>query len=117
MTAPMVLDGPINVAFQACIEQVLAPTVRRGDPVIIDNLPAHKGDDAPRHRSRRGNTALPAALLTRPQPDRERLSKLKAFLRKAAARINLWNTIRDASPIFTPQDSANYFTAARSVSR
>jgi hypothetical protein len=32
MTAPMVLDGPMNrVAFQAYIEQVLVPTLRRGD--------------------------------------------------------------------------------------
>src|SRR6202045_3832856 len=46
MTAPMVLDGPMNrAAFQAYIEQVLVPTLRRGDTVIMDNLPAHKGID------------------------------------------------------------------------
>jgi hypothetical protein len=46
MTAPMVLDGPMNrAAFQAYIEQVLVPTLRRGDTVIMDNLPAHKGAD------------------------------------------------------------------------
>jgi transposase len=43
MTAPMVLDGPINgAAFVAYIEQCLAPTLKRGDIVVIDNLPAHK---------------------------------------------------------------------------
>ena len=43
MVAPMVLDGPINGAsFVAYIEQCLAPTLKRGDIVVIDNLPAHK---------------------------------------------------------------------------
>ena len=43
MTAPMVLDGPINgAAFVAYIDQSLAPTLKRGDIVVMDNLPAHK---------------------------------------------------------------------------
>ena len=43
MTAPMVLDGPMHgVAFLAYVEQVLVPTLRPGDVVIMDNLPAHK---------------------------------------------------------------------------
>ena len=43
MTAPMVLDGPMNgAAFVAYVEQVLAPTLLRGDIVVMDNLPAHK---------------------------------------------------------------------------
>ena len=49
MTAPMVLDGPMNrVAFQAYIEQVLVPTLYHGDTVIMDNLPAHKGAEVRR---------------------------------------------------------------------
>ena len=44
MTAPMVLDGPMNRAwFLAYAEQVLCPTLQPGDIVILDNLPAHKG--------------------------------------------------------------------------
>ena len=44
MSAPMVLDGPMHGdAFFAYVEQVLAPTLRPGDVVIMDNLPAHKG--------------------------------------------------------------------------
>ena len=40
MTATLVLDGPMNrVAFQAYIEQVLVPTLHRGDTVMMDNLP------------------------------------------------------------------------------
>ena len=43
MTAPMVLDGPMNgPAFLAYVEQVLAPTLAPGETVIMDNLPAHK---------------------------------------------------------------------------
>ncbi len=43
MTAPMVLDGPMNGdAFLAYIEQFLAPALVKGDVVIMDNLPAHK---------------------------------------------------------------------------
>ena len=42
--APFVLDGPINrVAFETYVEKVLAPELREGDTVIMDNLPGHKG--------------------------------------------------------------------------
>lgn len=43
MTAPMVLDGPMNGAwFPAYVQQVLAPTLQPGDIVIMDNLAAPK---------------------------------------------------------------------------
>jgi hypothetical protein len=43
MTAPMVLDGPMNGdAFLAYVEQVLVPTLIPGDLVVMDNLPAHR---------------------------------------------------------------------------
>ncbi len=42
--APFVIDGPINgELFTAYVEQVLAPTLNRGDIVILDNLGSHKG--------------------------------------------------------------------------
>ena len=115
MTAPMVLDGPMNrAAFQAYIEQVLVPTLRRGDTVIMDNLPAHKGADI-----RLAIEAAGATLRYLPpyspdfNPIENAFSKLKAFLRKAAARSisELWNAMRDALDAFTPQECANYFTA------
>lgn len=115
MTAPMVLDGPMNrAAFQAYIEQVLVPTLRRGDTVIMDNLPAHKGADV-----RLAIEAAGATLRYLPpyspdfNPLENAFSKLKAFLRKAAARSisELWDAIRDALDAFTPQECANYFTA------
>ena len=46
MTAPMVLDGPMNAdAFRAYVRHVLAPTLQPGDIVVMDNLPAHKVSD------------------------------------------------------------------------
>ena len=43
LTAPMVLDGPMTgEAFLAYAQQVLLPTLRRGDVVVLDNLPTHK---------------------------------------------------------------------------
>ena len=112
----MVLDGPMNrVAFQAYIDQVLVPTLRRGDIVVMDNLPAHKGSE-----TRYAIEAAGAQLRYLPpyspdfNPIENAFSKLKAFLRKTAARTidDLWDAIRDAIPMFTPQDCAAYFTAA-----
>ena len=45
ITAPWVLDGPMNRdAFLVYIDKVLGPTLSPGDIVVMDNLPAHKGD-------------------------------------------------------------------------
>jgi transposase len=115
MTAPMVLDGPMNgPAFLAYVEQMLAPTLRRGDTVIMDNLPAHKVAGV-----RAAIVAKGARLRLLPpyspdfNPIENAFSKLKALLRKAAARTipDLWAAIADALPRFTPAECANYFTA------
>lgn len=43
MTAPMVLDGAMHgAAFLAYVEQVLIPTLKPGDIVVMNDLPAHK---------------------------------------------------------------------------
>ena len=43
LTAPCLLDGPIDAdSFLAWIEQFLAPTLRPGDIVVMDNLSSHK---------------------------------------------------------------------------
>ena len=43
LTAPCVIDGPMNGnAFLAYVEQVLGPTLKPGDIVVLDNLSAHK---------------------------------------------------------------------------
>jgi transposase len=116
MTAPMVLDGPMNgSAFLAYVEQVLAPTLRSGDVVIMDNLPAHK-----RSGVRAKIEAAGASLRYLPpyspdfNPIENAFAKLKALLRRAAARSvdGLWEAIRLALPQFTQTECANYFTAA-----
>ncbi|MDB5736587.1 MAG: family transposase, partial [Sphingomonas bacterium] len=116
MTAPMILDGPMTGEwFLAYVQHVLVPTLRRGDIVIMDNLPAHKGAAV-----REAIEAAGAALLFLPpyspdfNPIENSFAKLKSILRKAAARTveQLYNTIRDALPRFTPAECRNYFTAA-----
>ena len=43
MTAPWVLDGPMDgAAFTTYIQTQLVPTLNEGDVVVLDNLPAHK---------------------------------------------------------------------------
>jgi len=115
LTAPMVLDGAMNgAAFLAYVEQVLVPTLRPGDIVIMDNLPAHKPVAI-----RQAIEAAGAELRFLPpyspdfNPIEMAFSKLKALLRKAAARTmdDLWDAIATAIKTFTPLECANYFTA------
>jgi hypothetical protein len=72
ITAPCVFDGAINgERFRAWVEQALAPTLGRGDVVIMDNLPRPQGPRrARRDRGERRLPALSAALLARLEPDR-----------------------------------------------
>ena len=115
MTAPMVLDGPMNgPAFLAYVERVLAPTLTPGDTVVMDNLPAHKVAGV---RAAIEAAGAQVRLLPPYSPDFNPIelafAKLKALLRRAAARTipALWTAIGDALPQFTPGECANYFTA------
>ncbi len=116
MTAPMVLDGAMNgTAFLAYVEQVLVPTLSPGDIVVMDNLPAHKNSGV-----RSAIEAAGASLRHLPpyspdfNPIEQAFSKLKALLRKAAARTipDLWTAIAEAIPLFDQGECANYFNAA-----
>jgi transposase len=116
MSAPMVLDGPMNAAaFKAYVEQVLVPTLAPGDIVVMDNLAAHKNSAI-----RDAIEAAGAELRYLPpyspdlNPIENAFSKLKAILRKAAARNldDLWDAIAGALPTFSPAECANYFSAA-----
>lgn len=116
MAAPLVIDGPMTGAwFETWVTQALAPTLRPGDVVILDNLPAHKGAGA-----RAAIEAVGARLLFLPpyspdfNPIENAFAKLKAMLRKAAARTidELWRAIGQAIDLFTPGECANYFAAA-----
>jgi transposase len=114
MTAPMVLDGPMDgAAFLFYLEQVLIPTLREGDIVIMDNLPAHKSA-AVRQAIERSGAELRYLPPYSPDlnPIEMAFAKLKAFLRKAAARTrdDLWDAIADAIPRFRATECTNYFT-------
>ena len=115
LVAPMVLDGPMNGdAFRAYVEQVLVPTLKPGDVVIMDNLPAHKVSGV-----REAIEAAGAIRLFLPpyspdfNPIEMAFAKLKAMLRKTAARTvpDLWDAIAGALDAFTPAECQNYFAA------
>lgn len=97
MTAQMVLDGPMTAEwFLAYSEQVLVPTLRPGDVVILDNLPAHKGSAVHEAVEAAGATLL---FLPPYSPDFNPIenvfAKLETLLRKAAARtVDLGRTLR-----------------------
>jgi transposase len=97
IVAPLVLDGPITgTAFRAYVEQFLAPALEPGDVVVLDNLAAHKVDGV-----RQAIAAAGASILYLPpyspdlNPIEQLFAKLKALLRKVAARTKdeLWFTI------------------------
>ncbi len=114
--APMVIDGPINgESFLAYVRQVLVPTLRPGDVVIMDNLGSHKGS-AVRDAIKAAGAELQFLPPYSPDlnPIENAFAKLKALLRKRAARTRdaLWNAVAAAIQTFTPTECANYYTAA-----
>ena len=116
MTAPMVLDGAMHgAAFLAYVEQALVPTLKPGDVVVMDNLPAHRSA-AVRDAIRRAGAELRFLPPYSPDfnPIEMAFSKFKAYLKRRAARTvsELWDAIGQATDIFTPAECENYFAAA-----
>ena len=116
LAAPMLLDGPMHgVAFKAYVEQVLAPELGPDDIVVMGNLSVHKVAGI-----RQAIETAGATLLYLPpcgpdfNPIEMAFSKLKALLRKAAARTvdDLSDAIANAIDAFTPSECENYFAAA-----
>jgi transposase len=112
IVAPLVLDGPMTGrAFRAYIEQFLAPALTPGDVVVLDNLAAHKIDGV-----RQAVAAAGAAILYLPpyspdlNPIEQLFAKLKALLRKAAARTRdeLWQAIGRLLEACSPTECQNY---------
>jgi transposase len=108
LTAPMVLDGPINgESFRAWVQQFLLPTLKPGDVVVMDNLPAHQVTGIQQTIESCG-----AKLFYLPpySPDLNPIefafSKLKCLLCKAAARTvhTLWKTIGNSLHAFTAHE-------------
>jgi transposase len=112
MTAPCVIDGPINgETFLAWVEQSLVPTLRPHDIVVMDNLSSHKVKGV-----RQAIEAVGATLHYLPpyspdlNPIEQYFAKLKSLLRKAAARTRetLDNAIADSLTRFSPTECANF---------
>jgi transposase len=113
LVAPSVFDGPINgELFLAYVQQILVPTLRPGDIVIMDNLRSHKVAGV-----REAIEAAGATLMFIPpyspdlNPIEMAFAKLKALLRAKAIRTMevLWNALGTLVGCFTPKECANFF--------
>ena len=98
-------------SFLTYVEHFLAPTLRQGDIVVMDNLASHKVKGVKEAIEQAGATVryLPAYSPDL-NPIEQAFAKLKAALRKAAARTfdTLIEAIADALDTFTPEECANY---------
>ncbi len=110
--APAVFDGPIeSESFLAYVEQVLVPTLRPGDVVVLDNLAVHK---QPEVRIAIQQAGAHLRFLPPYSPDFNPIelafAKLKAFLRAARPRNfeQVCSLIATALGLFTPDECANY---------
>ena len=110
--APFVLDGPITgEAFRIYVEEVLAPELKAGETVVMDNLRVHQVTGV-----EEAIRAVGASVLSLPSyspdlnPIEPFLAKLKALLRKTAARTKeaLWDAIGRHLDEFTPEECQNY---------
>jgi transposase len=116
IAAPFVLDGPIDgKSFLAYVDQCLAPTLKPGEIVIMDNLGSHKSDAV---RKAIRNTGARLFFLPSYSPDlnpiEQAFAKLKVLLRKAAERTveATWRRIGQLLGQFTPAECANYIKNA-----
>jgi transposase len=116
ITAPCVIDGPINgTSFGAWVQQFLVPTLSPDDIVVMDNLGSHKGK-AVRRLIRSAGAKL--FFLPRYSPDlnpiEQAFAKLKTLLRKTDPRTieATWRSIGALLDRFTQQECANYLANA-----
>jgi transposase len=106
------MDGPTFIAY---VEQVLTPTLKKGDVVFMDNLRTHKVDGV-----RQAIEAVGASVRYLPayspdlNPIEQAFSKLKTATRKGAARTvkALWKLIGRLIKTFAPEQCVNYFRHA-----
>jgi transposase len=112
LTAPMVIDGAVSGdLFVAYGEQVLVPTLRLGDVVVMDNLSSHK-----RTEVREPIEAAGCRLEYLPpyspdfNPIELAFAKLKALLPKEGKRTveGLWEFLGRALDAFAPAECRSY---------
>jgi transposase len=116
LTAPFAIDKPMNgPIFIEYIRQCLAPTLKPGDIVVMDNLPAHKPEDV---RENIENAGAELRYLPAYSPDlnpiEQSFARLKAYLRKHKPRTvpALYDRIGNAIDRFQKTECANYFKNA-----
>lgn len=111
--APMILEGAVDtLAFEVYVEQVLVPSLKPGQVVVLDNLGVHKGG-----RVRQAIEAKGCQVLFLPAyspdftPIEQAFSKLKAWLRRLGARTReaLEEAIALALEQITAQDAHGWF--------
>jgi transposase len=114
--APWLIDGPIDgQSFLQYVEEVLGPTLKPGDIVIIDNLGSHKSK-AVRAAIRAAGAKL--FFLPKYSPDLNPIekffAKLKHWLRKAARRTvdAVYDAVAEILPLASPAECSNYFAQA-----
>ena len=116
MVAPWIVDRPMNGRiFETWIETQLAPTLSKGDVVILDNVAFHKSPRAEELVRAKGAWLL---FLPPYSPDLNPIemafSKLKTLLRKRAARSfdAIANALGEIVDLFSVTECRNYFKAA-----
>jgi transposase len=112
LTAPAVFNGPIDQpSFLAYVEQVLAPALRPGDVVVLDNLAVHK---QPAVHAAVARVGAHLRFLPPYSPDfnpiEQAFAKLKAFLRAARPRTfeHVNRLVASALPLFETTECTNY---------
>ena len=113
MGPSMAVEGPTTKAvFEAYVERVLAPGLKPGQLVVMDNLSSHKSSRIKELIEGRGCELL---YLPPYSPDlnpiEEAFSKLKALLRKAGARAQeaLLEAMGRALDAMTASDARGFF--------
>ncbi len=116
LTAPMTVEGAVDGAvFKAYVEQVLAPTLIKGDVVIMDNLGAHKVKGIREAIEARGAKVI---YLPPYSPDLNPIekcwSKIKTYLRAAKARTRqtLEQALKEALLLVTEKDAQGWFASS-----
>jgi len=114
-TACLAIEGATDTeVFRAYVREVLCPTLRAGDMVIMDNLSPHKNDLTLELIEQAGATVrfLPAYSPDL-NPIEKMWSKVKQFLRSAEARTQeaLTAAIGAALRRVTRQDAVNWFAS------
>jgi transposase len=112
LTATAVFDGPIdNPSFLAYVEQVLVPTLRPGDVVVLDNLAMHK---QPEVHAAIASVGAQLRFLPPYSPDFNPIelafAKLKAFMRAARPRTfdQVVELVAIAQQLFSPPECLNF---------